>query len=264
MRLGNYLLTESIIGQGKFGQVLKGIHRKTGDAVAIKLEPVDSEIRVLKHETSILNYLYSKSCRNIPPVLFYGKSDHFTYLVIPFYDTPLSSMLREAAFYSKFLRSAVQILEHVHDLSILHRDIKPDNWMIRGNELVLIDFGMATSEASYPGPEKTHIVGTPKYASIHVHHGAEYSRRDDLISAVYIAWGLFQGTFDIWGPVSHKPHPLPLNHRLHPTNLWLLDQKGEIPDSAPLDLRLYWQRLYSLAWFETDYAFGQENHINTP
>jgi len=37
----------------------------------------------------------------------------------------------------------IQALESLHDLGYLHQDIKPDNIMRRGNELVLIDMGLS-------------------------------------------------------------------------------------------------------------------------
>ena len=79
------------IGGGKFGQVFAGKNERTGEYVAIKMEP-NSEYSLLKHESTILNYLYSKLCRNTPPVYWFGQyenpaisSSPVTALVIPLY-----------------------------------------------------------------------------------------------------------------------------------------------------------------------------------
>jgi casein kinase 1 len=87
--------------------------------------------------------------------------------------------------------SMLNIIESIHKLYILHRDIKPQNFMLKGGELFIIDFGFSAfyvDESSNHVPIKTidNIIGTPKYVSYFVHDGALPSRRDDLISLGYI------------------------------------------------------------------------------
>ena len=50
-----------------------------------------------------------------------------------------------------YLLQIGEALEHIHRLNICHRDLKPENLMIRGNELILIDFSIAIIK----DPEKT-------------------------------------------------------------------------------------------------------------
>lgn len=52
-----YIITENI-GSGGFGSVFKGINCKTNVPVAIKMENTDTDIKILKNETTILKYLY--------------------------------------------------------------------------------------------------------------------------------------------------------------------------------------------------------------
>jgi serine/threonine protein kinase len=92
----------------------------------------------------------------------------------------------------KIFQVILNIIESVHEQYVIHRDIKPQNFMMKGTELFLIDFGMATM---YVDADKLHIpekkdkidlIGTPRFMSINIHNGWEPTRRDDIISACYI------------------------------------------------------------------------------
>lgn len=269
-RFANYEYREKI-GQGAFGMIYKGRNIKTNEQVVVKMEPfVASEIgfSTLKHESNILNILYSKHCRNIPPTYWYGtiSDPPRRVLVMPFYE---ESLAYETSFVipsgssanslSKdtptpipdrmfnIMRSSISILAHIHDKYVIHRDIKPANFMIHHDELILIDFGLATfyvdSEEHHILPvtestKKEHIIGTPKYASWNIHCGEEYSRRDDLMSIVYIGLFLLYGS-NLWTMTGQKDqdHSPTLSHRdrpgiaqdpallVHPRNQWFKMQK---------------------------------------
>jgi serine/threonine protein kinase len=214
MRVANYEYFEKI-GQGAFGEIYKGYNVRTGEKVVVKMEPLNNESKIsaLKHESSILNILYSKHCRNIPPTYWYGtvmSPNQHRVLVMPFYEESLEHVvIKSSKMASNIMRSAISILNHIHDKYVVHRDIKPANFMIHNNELVLIDFGLASfyvdSNEKHILPavvKKQHIIGTPKYASWNVHCGEEYSRRDDLLSVVYIGLFLMYGAANLWADFS--------------------------------------------------------------
>uniref|UniRef100_A0A8C5L5S7 non-specific serine/threonine protein kinase n=1 Tax=Jaculus jaculus TaxID=51337 RepID=A0A8C5L5S7_JACJA len=86
-------------------------------------------------------------------------------------------------------------IEYVHTKNFIHRDIKPDNFLMgigrRCNKLFLIDFGLAKKYRDYrtrqhiPYREGKNLTGTAGYASINTHFGIEQSLRDDMESLGY-------------------------------------------------------------------------------
>merc|ERR1711970_1365181 len=87
-------------------------------------------------------------------------------------------------------------VEYVHNKNFIHRDIKPDNFLMgigrHCNKLFLIDYGLAKKFRD--NRTRQHIAyrvqqsmtGTCRYASINTHNGIEQSRRDDLESIGYV------------------------------------------------------------------------------
>ena len=239
------------IGGGKFGQVFKGQNRRTGEPVAIKLEPSTQEFNLLKHESTILNFLYSKWCRNVPPVYWFGHyGDTNIAMVIPLYEESFADFMADTGTSlleksEMFLRSAVLILQQIHRHGVVHRDIKPANWMFRlshmgSKEMVLIDFGLATFVEPETGTneiqvKKEHLIGTPKFASWFVHDGQEYTKRDDLLSVLYMALWICYGDH-LWESDREYMFDdedddknntlLPLTHILNPMNVRLKHAKA--------------------------------------
>ena len=95
-------------------------------------------------------------------------------------------------------------IEYIHSKKMIHRDIKPDNFLIgRGNNshiVYILDFGL--SKKYWSSKKNKHIqfstnkklTGTARYASVNALSGYEQGRRDDLESIGYVIMYFIRGT----------------------------------------------------------------------
>ena len=211
MLLHKYNLLEKI-SQGQFGQVFKGQHVRTGELVAIKIELTNNEVKTLKNEAKIYHYLGLSKCVGFPHVKWYGFYNSVPYLVMDLLGSSLSKRIQHYKVFClrTVLRIGIQILKRInvlHDCSLLHRDIKPDNFLFgqdsNTNNLYLIDFGFC-KRYEYSGQhiQEKHInkiIGSSNFVSINVHKCIEPSRRDDVESCIYIILNMFVGRLEWFG-----------------------------------------------------------------
>tara|TARA_E500000331_G_scaffold348972_1_gene391414 strand:- start:1700 stop:2551 length:852 start_codon:yes stop_codon:yes gene_type:complete len=230
-----YKITQCI-GNGTFGCVYKGTHIKNNSTVAIKLEDKRTSYKLLKRETYLMKYLYEHQCRNIPSIYWFGSVNNYMGLVIPFYECSLLQYREMKSITESKLQSimnkCISILESIHNNMVIHRDIKPQNFMVKNGELFLIDFGLATfyldeNNNHIPNTIGEHITGTPKYVSHFIHDGYTPSRRDELISLgyMYIYLHSQQLPWDSLPSTNDTKYPSEL-FILHPTNILRKNLKG--------------------------------------
>ena len=237
--INNKYIIESNIGKGHFGSIYKGYHKKTRELVAIKLEKTNSPIKLLKNETTILNYLSNNGSLNIPQVHWYGVFNNVTCLVMTLFEISLYDFVKSKDLsieqIKKIVIKTIEILENIHHSFVIHRDIKPHNFMIKNGELFIIDFGFSTfyiddNKNHLPNKENNiencNIIGTPKYISLNIHNGITPSRRDDLISLGYIFIFLLYKDLP-WDnfPIFENKDNYEEIHVLHPKNQYIKQLK---------------------------------------
>ena len=95
-------------------------------------------------------------------------------------------------------------IEYVHNKNFIHRDMKPDNFLMgigqHCNKVFIVDFGLAKkyrdsrTRAHIAYREDKSLTGTARYASINAHLGIEQSRRDDMESLGYVFMYFLRGS----------------------------------------------------------------------
>ncbi|CAK5275921.1 unnamed protein product [Mycena citricolor] len=182
------------------GDIYMGANVISGEEVAIKLEPAAAKHPQLQYEVKVYKALAGGA--GIPFVRYYGTEGDYNAMVMDLLGPSLEDLFNFCG--RKFTLKTVLLLadqmisrvEYVHSRNFLHRDIKPDNFVMglgrRGNQVHLIDFGLAKkfrdprSHLHIPYRENKSLTGTARYASINTHLGVEQARRDDLEGLLYV------------------------------------------------------------------------------
>lgn len=194
--IGGYVLSEKI-GQGSFGIVFEGHAIDSLKKVAIKIE-ISSESRFSQLENEYYVYMKLDGAEGFPRIEGFGQCGVYKHLVMEYLGMSLEDMLaiRNRMFCAKTVfilaKRMIQLIERLHTIGYVHRDLKPDNFLIGRDpkKIFLIDLGMAkkfvkNGQHNPTGGGKK-LTGTPRYASVNAHFGYELGRKDDLESIGYI------------------------------------------------------------------------------
>ena len=200
LRVGGRFKLGRKIGSGSFGDIYIGRNEQDGMEVAIKLESIKSKHPQLLYESKLYKILAHGA--GIPSVHWYGVEGSYNVMVIDLLGPSLEDLFSfcNCKFNLKTVLMLVdQIInrvEFVHAKNFIHRDIKPDNFLIglgrKANQVHIIDFGLAKkyrdhkTQQHIPYREGKSLTGTARYASVNTHLGFEQSRRDDLEAIGYV------------------------------------------------------------------------------
>ncbi len=189
--LGPYRLL-SLIQTGKATQIWEAIRDATGQRVAIKaLAPsaTREDAALLKNEFRILGQLRHE---NVIQALDLGQHQGKPYLVLELFRVPnMKTLVRQgldhyAQVLDPVVRQATLAVRYLAEQGVVHRDIKPDNFLVdQGGRVKLIDFALA--QRVRPGwlrwlPARSKIQGTPSYLAPEVLRGQGATPATDIYS----------------------------------------------------------------------------------
>ncbi|SEW40126.1 serine/threonine protein kinase [Cognatiyoonia koreensis] len=190
----NYEIKE-LISAGGMGEVFRGENAFTGDAVAIKIVlnslANDEKVAALfMREAKVLCQLSDQAIVRYYNFVKDTNLDRFC-LIMEFIDgVSLSEEMQEKGGLSVeackgLIRRLAKGLDRAHSMEVVHRDLSPDNVILRGgaiDDAVLIDFGIAKSQTNVESTLHGQLAGKFKYISPEQlgHFGGEVGPRTDI------------------------------------------------------------------------------------
>jgi serine/threonine protein kinase len=198
---------QKFIGSGAFGIVFEAINIKTEEKVALKIPVLKDNVdkqKSLMEEAKIYNKISNpeKGIANVKITQYKDKK----IIVMDLLGESLEKIMEEEKKMNIemvviYAIQMMEIMQYIHEMGYIHRDIKPDNFVVDRKDkekLYCIDFGLAKK---YTKKNKQHIeqtetgkfCGTARYASRTAHLCLDQSRKDDMESIGYLLIYLYKG-----------------------------------------------------------------------
>jgi tRNA A-37 threonylcarbamoyl transferase component Bud32 len=226
---GRYRL-ETVIGRGAMATVVRAKDERHGRTVAIKI--LDPEFGAALGAARFLAEIRVTAGLQHPhllPLFDSGIAAGFLYFVMPFIEgaslrqrlecerqLPLDDVVR----ITGMLAGA---LEHAHAHGVLHRDLKPDNILLQGDQPLLADFGIALVSGDAGRPRITQSgfsVGTPQYMSPEqASADRDLSPRSDQFALAAVAYEMLVGEPPHTGPTPQSILARRLTERPRPVHV---------------------------------------------
>lgn len=207
-QLGRYEI-RSKIGEGGMGEVYAAHDSELGRSVAIKLLPneftTDPDRRNrFRQEARVVSALNHP---NIITIYEIGENEYGSFLATEFVDgrTLREVIKTESLTLPRILRiteQAANALVAAHAANIVHRDVKPENIMVRRDSIVkVLDFGLAkpneeiilsgdtSSNRTVPGT----VMGSARYMSPEQARGQDVDGRTDIWSLGVVLYEMLTG-----------------------------------------------------------------------
>lgn len=190
-----------------------GTDVQTKEEVAVKLERAEGRHLQLRHEYDVLrklnSHLTNPASVGVPTVHLFATEGEFNAMVLDLLGPSLEDLFNFCGHkfsVKTVLMLADQLLrriELVHNSSMLHRDIKPNNFLMgvdaASDRVYIIDFGLSKkyrderTHAHVPYKKNKNLTGTARYASVNAHCGIQ-SRRDDIESLGFMMMYFVRGS----------------------------------------------------------------------
>lgn len=192
------------LGEGKFGLVKLGIHKKTGEKVAIKIIKKDAmdnkDLELVRSEIDIM-----KLCRhdNVVRLLDHFENSEYIFIVMEYLAGGDLSDFFKRKNYTFSEKDAASIIsqickgiEYLHKYGVVHRDLKPENIMMAKKDTLypikIMDFGL--SKIMGPLEKAADGFGTLSFVAPEVLIRKPYNKEVDIWSIGVTLYYMLTGT----------------------------------------------------------------------
>jgi eukaryotic-like serine/threonine-protein kinase len=200
-----------VVGRGGYGMVCRGLDRKTGQQVALKMlspeagRDPDLVERMLREQQALV--ALSGTCA-VTAIDLCRLDSGAPCLVMEWLDgCDLEQQLTEweaakrkgsHAELLRTLKPLTETLERAHQIGIVHRDLKPANIFVVKSpapSIKLLDFGLSRIKSAAPLTEVGMVMGSPSYIAPETWrgHSATLDGRADLYALGVIAFRWLTG-----------------------------------------------------------------------
>ncbi len=194
---------ERELGSGGMATVFLAHDVKHDRKVAVKvLRPELAAVLGAKRFVQEIKTTANLQHSHILPLFDSGEASSFLYYVMPFID---GESLRDRLDREKQLsiNEAVRIasdvadaLNYAHQRNVIHRDIKPENIMLRDEQVLVMDFGIAMALGSMDEARLTAtgaLIGTPQYMSPEQAAGESVGAASDVYALGSVLYEMLSG-----------------------------------------------------------------------
>jgi tRNA A-37 threonylcarbamoyl transferase component Bud32 len=224
-----YEISDMVVGSGGFGEVRECYDKKTRKIYVVKsiLKPEKNnttKVNLIRNEILLLREAHHP---NIVELRDLFEDDKYVHIIMErctggdLFDRVVSEnprQLRSHAEAVKYeirtahaMRSILSVLKYLHSICIVHRDIKPEHFLLTTDEretqkIKLIDFGLARKHKPGTAPMKT-FTGSPSFVAPEV-IARKYDHMCDMFSVGVTAYFLLTGMLPFDGPTDKETFDL--------------------------------------------------------
>jgi serine/threonine-protein kinase len=212
--LGDAYTIEGEVGRGGMGVVYRARDERLQRRVAIKVLPPELAFQrdIRERFTREAQTAARLSHPHIVPIHTVGEGEGLVYFVMGYVDgESVAARIRRRGQLPveearRIMKETADALGAAHALSVIHRDIKPDNILLEGTRgrVMVTDFGIAKALSSTSGPTLTGLgvaIGTPAFMSPEQAAGErDIDGRSDIYSLGIVAYQMLTGTLPFSAP----------------------------------------------------------------
>ena len=204
VKFSDFYEIKQVIGKGKFGVVNLGIHKKTGQQVAIKIMNKENIKTLEDKELVRIEIDILKLCHhpNIVHLLDHLENNEYIFIVMEYIEGgTLRQYFKKRKFNfserqaSNIMVQIVSGIKYLHQYGIVHRDLKPDNIMITQQNdfgiIKIMDFGL--SRIISPKEKMIDGYGSLSYVAPEVLLRTPYNKEVDIWSIGVILFNMLSG-----------------------------------------------------------------------